>query len=179
MAAPVLIDRFYVRGRGHNPGSNFYPSPFTAPCWSHPGLVMEWPTNEHYFQAAKAANESDALWIATASTPFQAKVRGGNRRLAKIDKWDEQRFRVMRAGLDLKFVLGQPWTDWLLATGDAMLVEGNTWNDKTWGCTPDANGRFTIGENWLGYMLMARRAVLRAEMLSGTSTQLRLGDTTD
>lgn len=44
----------------------------------------------------------------------------------------------------------------LVGTGDAMLVEGNTWGDKFWGvCRGE-------GENQLGKLLMERRAFLAA-----------------
>lgn len=39
----------------------------------------------------------------------------------------------------------------LLATGDAELVEGNTWGDRFWGV---CNG---VGQNWLGRLLMQVR----------------------
>jgi predicted NAD-dependent protein-ADP-ribosyltransferase YbiA (DUF1768 family) len=38
----------------------------------------------------------------------------------------------------------------LLATGDAELIEGNTWNDVWWG----VNEKTGKGENWLGKILM-------------------------
>jgi predicted NAD-dependent protein-ADP-ribosyltransferase YbiA (DUF1768 family) len=43
----------------------------------------------------------------------------------------------------------------LLATGDAELVEGNTWGDRFWGVCA---GR---GQNHLGRLLMAIRAEIR------------------
>ena len=45
----------------------------------------------------------------------------------------------------------------LLATGDAVLVEGNTWNDVVWGV--NQNG---VGENHLGKILMRIRDEIRA-----------------
>ena len=48
-------------------------------------------------------------------------------------------------------------TEALLDTGDAELIEGNTWNDTTWGV---CNGK---GLNWLGKILMIARAQLKLE----------------
>jgi len=44
----------------------------------------------------------------------------------------------------------------LLDTGDQELVEGNFWNDFTWGV---CNG---VGKNWLGKMLVELRKRLVA-----------------
>jgi predicted NAD-dependent protein-ADP-ribosyltransferase YbiA (DUF1768 family) len=46
----------------------------------------------------------------------------------------------------------------LLDTGDAQLVEGTYWHDQVWGVDITTG----IGRNWLGTLLMARRAELRA-----------------
>ena len=43
----------------------------------------------------------------------------------------------------------------LLATGDALLIEGNTWNDRYWGV---CRGK---GENRLGILLMLVREDLQ------------------
>ena len=43
----------------------------------------------------------------------------------------------------------------LLDTGDAELIEGNWWNDTTWGV---CNG---VGENRLGKLLMQIRAEIK------------------
>ena len=45
----------------------------------------------------------------------------------------------------------------LLDTGDAELVEGNTWGDKVWGVCNDE------GENRLGKILMRIRSEIREE----------------
>ena len=54
----------------------------------------------------------------------------------------------------------------LKATGDGQIVEGNTWGDTFWGV---CGGR---GQNWLGRLLMERRALLQApdaQLCGGTS----------
>jgi hypothetical protein len=60
----------------------------------------------------------------------------------------------MEAVLVLKFARGSALAKKLVATGDRELVETNEWGDQFWGV---CGGR---GENWLGRLLMARRARL-------------------
>ena len=45
----------------------------------------------------------------------------------------------------------------LLATGEAQLIEGNTWNDRYWG----VDVRSGIGKNHLGKILMKVRSELK------------------
>ena len=61
----------------------------------------------------------------------------------------------------------------LIDTGDAELIEGNTWNDNYWGmcgCTR-CRSEGTKGLNKLGKILMAERARLQA----ATSTETEEG----
>ena len=54
-----------------------------------------------------------------------------------------------------KFLYNVKLADKLLATEDAILIEGNTWDDVFWGV---CDGK---GENWLGKILMDVRTELR------------------
>lgn len=127
--------------------SNFFPSVIVAP-------EMSYPTVEHYFQAMKTTDHDERREIAHASTAAQAKLFG--RRAALRPDWEQIKIPVMRAALRTKFAADSEFATLLLSTGDALLVEGNTWNDQFWGVS---NGQ---GHNWLGHLLMARRAELRA-----------------
>jgi hypothetical protein len=54
----------------------------------------------------------------------------------------------------------------LLASGDADLVEGNTWHDQTWGdCCCGRRACSGLGANRLGRMLMELRDELRQSVL--------------
>ena len=56
--------------------------------------------------------------------------------------------------------------DKLLATGDANLVEGNTWHDNYWGictCSKCINSPVVDGKNKLGTILMKVRDSIREE----------------
>lgn len=140
---PARIDRFVG---DHRWLSNF----FVCPVRDEQGRV--YASIEHAYQAAKATTEEDRLRIASAPSPTKAKHYG-----AKLDLppgWNDRRLSVMRALLADKFAAGTELAARLLATGDAVLIEGNTWGDRFWG----VDG---IGENHLGRLLMERRAQLQ------------------
>ena len=83
------------------------------------------------------------------------------RRVKLRPDWENVKNEVMRELLMVKFGSGK-LREWLLATGDEKLVEGNTWHDNYWGSCicPRCRNR---GRNELGKTLMAIRQVLRDE----------------
>lgn len=134
----TVIDRF--RGE-HEFLSNFFRFPV-----EYEGIVF--PTVEHAFQAAKTLDTGERTDIANASTPSIAKAKG--RRVGLRPDWERVKIGVMEDILRSKFsdpVLRES----LEATGDTMLIEGNTWGDQFWGV---ADGK---GENQLGKALMRVR----------------------
>lgn len=114
---------------------------------------LRWASVEHYYQAMKAILPEEREAIRLAPTPGQAKKLG--RRCQLRPNWEEIKIQVMRTGLRAKFVPSNADGRYLISTGQALLIEGNTWGDKFWGCVGG------IGENWLGHLLMARRAEVR------------------
>lgn len=127
---------------------------------------------EHLFQAMKTENKRKAQEILDASTPAKAKVLG---RLVKLrPDWEDIKDDVMEMILRLKFC-DPDLRQQLLDTGDAILVEGNTWNDRYWGACwlyvehsrltneqaehlwDFKNGKYLIGQNKLGKLLMKLR----------------------
>lgn len=111
------------------------------------------PTAEHAYQSSKVNSLSMQATLATTGTPGAAKRAGRNAELRH--DWDEIRLHIMRGILAVKFQPDSTLAVQLLATGEQMLVEGNYWNDRFWGV---CKGQ---GRNWLGHLLMARRAELR------------------
>lgn len=149
---PTRIDRSVGEFRWL---SNF----FVSPVRDEQGRV--YASVEHAYQAAKATTEKDRLRIASAPSPTKAKHYG-----AKLDLapgWDARRPDVMRRLLADKFAPGSELAAKLIATGDAVLIEGNTWGDRFWG-TVDGEG-----ENHLGRLLMERRAQLHTARPDGDS----------
>jgi hypothetical protein len=136
----------------HSPGSNFWLSPIPAPR----GRIA--PSVEHYVQAAKSLDHGVQDEILAAATPGEAKRLG--RKVQLRPGWDERRFGVYRRALAAKFAPGTPLAAWLLATLPYAIAEGNTWGDRFWGQVRE-DGTW-VGENWLGVLLMARRAELVA-----------------
>ena len=128
--------------------SNFYEAPVE---WE--GIT--YPSNEHAFQAAKVINPVKRLEIAAAATPGQAKRMGRSVNLRH--DWEQVKYNVMLDIVLAKFHQHSDLAEALLDTGDADLIEGNWWNDTTWGV---CNG---VGTNWLGKILMSVRAQLKLE----------------
>lgn len=112
-----------------------------------------YPSVEHAYQAAKTEDEQQRRKIRSAKTASMAKHLGKYVPLRM--GWDAHRISVMRDLLWQKFSSNPTLKQSLLATGEAELIEGNTWHDHFWGV---CNGR---GENHLGKLLMALREELR------------------
>ena len=140
--APERIDRF----RGDYAFlSNFHRHRFD---WRG----RTYPTSEHAFQSAKSRDDRERERIRAASSPAEAKRLG--RRADLRCEWEQVKDDVMHSVLQAKFAV-PALRDALLATGDAELVEGNTWGDVYWGV---CGGR---GRNQLGRTLMRIRDDIR------------------
>ena len=149
-SAPRRIDRF--RGE-HAFLSNFHRATFR---WRG----RDWPTAEAAFAASKTLDERERERIRTAPSPGHAKRLG--RRVKLRPDWEPIKNDVMRSLLEAKFAVPE-LRDALLTTGDAELVEGNTWGDAYWGV---CNGR---GRNQLGRTLMRIRDDIRRNAQGGPS----------
>lgn len=108
---------------------------------------------EHAYQAAKATTYKDREWIALATRPGLAKKRG--RTIVIRSNWEACKLQVMEFFVRQKFTKHTDLKKLLLETGDAELIEANTWGDTFWG---RCNG---IGENHLGKILMKVREELK------------------
>lgn len=135
------IDKFY---REYAFLSNFYQSPMEIN-----GII--YPTNEHFFQATKMTNLNDHNVIVSCSSPGQAKRIA--RSLPKRPDWEKVRDNFMLFGLRMKFQIPK-LKEKLIETGDAELIEGNSWGDTYWGVCKG------VGQNRLGGLLMQVRGEL-------------------
>lgn len=107
---------------------------------------------EHAYQAHKTLDPWSRKLIREAKTPGEAKKLGQSVQLR--GDWDVVKVDLMRSFVKKKFE--NPFLrPMLVATGDAELVEGNTWNDTFWGVCRG------VGQNWLGRILMEVRDELR------------------
>ena len=112
-------------------------------------------STEHIYQAYKAESFADFERIRTSPSCRGAKTIGGKIKLR--DGWDDLKLEVMYYALILKFHQSKELRQKLLDTGDAILIEGNTWGDRYWGV---CNG---VGENMLGGLLEEVRDIASIE----------------
>ena len=127
--------------------SNFYESTIYVDGKRYPSV-------EHAYQAHKTLDEISQKIIREAKTPGLAKKLGSAVQLRP--DWESQKIALMRSFIKKKFE--NPFLrHLLLATGDAELIEGNTWNDVFWGV---CRGK---GQNWLGQILMETREEIKKE----------------
>jgi len=120
---------------------------------------VQYPTVEHAYQAAKTLEPAEREKIRGASTPGLARKMG--RKVAKRPDWPDLKVDLMRDLVRQKFEGQRDLKKSLLATGDAELVEGNTWHDNFWGNCRCARCASTPGQNWLGRILMDVRRHLQ------------------
>lgn len=118
---------------------------------------MTYRSVEHAYQAAKTSDLDIRHAIASCRYPGTAKKLG--RKIDLRPNWEEQRILVMHQLLSVKFAPGTALAEQLLATGEDILIEGNTWGDTFWG---QCDGK---GKNWLGELLMRRRDQLRGRVV--------------
>jgi ribA/ribD-fused uncharacterized protein len=129
--------------------SNYHPQPV---FWRG----IQFPTNEHAYQADKSPDGCIREIFATLQKPRFAQLLG--QVIQCRPDWGEDKLRVMLEINRLKFA-NESLREMLLATGNGELVEGNTWHDNFWGtCTCEKCGN--RGQNNLGKILMQIRQEL-------------------
>ena len=127
--------------------SNFYEAPV-----EYQGIL--YLNNEAAFQAQKCMTDEEKK--AFAGLPANKAKRLGRQVQLRPD-WEIVKAGIMEEIVRAKFAQNEELAYRLLATGDAELEEGNTWNDTFWG-THLKTGK---GENHLGKILMKVRAELQ------------------
>lgn len=127
--------------------SNFWPANIT-----HDGIW--YPTVEHAFVGAKTLDFAQRWEISQLEKAGDAKRAG--RQLQLRPDWEQVKVAIMDELCLLKFLGHTELKHQLLATGEAQLIEGNTWGDTFWGVCQGT------GRNELGKILMGVRSKLRA-----------------
>lgn len=125
---------------------------------------VDYPSGEHGFTAAKSLDPTIRAHILMAATPREAKRLGSRNGIVDLrPDWDTRvRYEVMGQVISSKFAHGTEAAEFLLGTGDEVLVETNTWHDTHWGhCTCEQH-RAWPGRNELGLALMRQRELLRS-----------------
>lgn len=128
--------------------SNFFTAPVT---WE--GRTYQ--NNEAAFQSAKCIKDSQRDKF-TQLDPSRAK-RAGRNVLLRQD-WEDIKEQVMYEVCFAKFTQNPDLGKKLVETGDAILVEGNDWNDRVWGMVKG------VGQNKLGKILMRIREEIKDEL---------------
>lgn len=144
--------------------SQWYPAAFEVDG-------VNYATAEHWMMAAKARlfNDLDALAkILVAPTPATAKALGRQVRNFDDTTWKANARRLVTEGNVAKFTQHEQLGEFLLSTGDAVLVEAAP-RDCIWGIglgqdNPKALHPDTWrGQNLLGLALMDVRSELRSK----------------
>lgn len=131
------------------------------------GVVYK--TAEHWMMAEKARlfKDEDALKVILATeTPIDAKA--GGRLVKGFDPaaWDERKFEIVVEGNQHKFGQHEVLKEYLLGTGDRVLVEASP-RDTIWGIGMGGSNPLATdpeqwrGENLLGFVLMEVRDKLK------------------
>ncbi|MFJ8494035.1 NADAR family protein [Streptomyces sp. NPDC094038] len=163
----------YLHFWGHRPRPD---GQVSASClsqwWPSPFVVdgVEYATAEHWMMAGKARLFGDPeaeRAVLAAAHPAEAKKAGRLVRGFDESIWTRERFRIVAEGSAHKFAAEPELRDYLLSTGDRVLVEASP-VDRIWGIglaatAPAAEdpGRWR-GLNLLGFALMEAREQLRA-----------------
>lgn len=133
--------------------SNFYPIKMV-----YDGI--EYQSSEAAFQAQKTLDIEQRKKFSNL-TPEQSKRLG--RSLKLRDDWEKVKDNVMYDILTYKFE-DDILKDKLLATGNRVLFEGNTWEDRYWGVVNDDG--ILHGKNVLGKALMDLRSTIRFNIIN-------------
>jgi ribA/ribD-fused uncharacterized protein len=143
--------------------SQWWPSPFVIDG-------VRYATAEHWMMAGKARLFGDAeaeRQALDAGSPAAAKRAGRLVRGFDDAIWERERSAIVRAGSVHKFGQNAELRDFLLATGDRVLVEASPL-DRVWGIGLAADDEraqdpaLWRGLNLLGFALMEAREELRA-----------------
>lgn len=138
--------------------SQWWPSPFTVDG-------VEYATAEHWMMASKARlfgdTEAEEKTV-TAANPAVAKKAGRLVRGFDESLWERERFGIVVEGSVHKFAAHADLREFLLGTGDRVLVEASPL-DRVWGIGLAADDERAAdperwrGPNLLGFALMEAR----------------------
>ena len=131
---------------------------------------MVFSSSEQYFQYHKAVYHDDhvsARQIMITDDPAQCKYIGSTVHIPDMKNWEDKARDIMYTGCLAKFTQNPKHRDFLLSTGDTVLIEANS-SDKFWsaGLKLSDDNLFKQnswkGKNYLGVVLMEVRDKLKA-----------------
>jgi len=157
---------------GHQPARN---GAITKTCfsqWFEAEFVIDgtrYPTAEHFMMAEKArlfGDERALDRILQSPNPAVAKAAGREVQAFDEEVWADKRWDIVVRANDAKFSQNAPLRDFLLSTGEQVLVEASP-VDFVWGTGFAADSPYAevpsewTGMNLLGFALMEVRSRLR------------------
>lgn len=124
---------------------------------------------EQYMMAEKARVFGDnGMWAKIMSTDSPKVIKQYGRQIKGFDSviWDKVKLHIVRNGNYAKFTQNENLRNFILSTGDAVLVEASPY-DRIWGVGISANDsgiyntKYWRGSNLLGFSLMQVRDEIR------------------
>jgi ribA/ribD-fused uncharacterized protein len=107
-----------------------------------------YPTVEHYFQSMKFPNSKIGNIIRNASSPDQAQQLAKEYKDDRRNDWSKVKENIMLFALQVKVKTHPDVREFLLATGNATLVEESP-IDEYWGIGPSGCGQNRMGNLWM------------------------------
>lgn len=152
-ALPPVLPFYEHQPTGPGPGpwvlTQWWPSPFHVEG-------VRYPTAEHWMMAAKArtfGDEHALQQVLAVSHPEQAKRLGRGVRGFDSAAWAAVAYGVVVEGNRHKFTASGPDRDYLLGTGDAVLVEASP-VDLIWGSGRGEEALDLLPSRWTGRNLL-------------------------
>jgi len=164
----------YIHFWGHSNDTKAEVGHFCLSQWFELPFAFEgvtYKTTEHWMMSQKAKLFKDSEIydkILLAKTPGEAKDLGRQVRHFDTKVWMQHRWEIVKKGNMLKFGQNEKFKNYLLQTGERILVEASP-VDNIWGIglAKDAENindiRAWTGLNLLGFILMEVRDELRKE----------------
>ena len=163
----------YIHFVGHQPSKD---GSITKSCFSQwwdseftDEMGLYYKTAEQFMMLQKAklfGDEVSLEKILKSTTPIEAKELGRKVKGFDPESWDRCKFNIVVHGNMLKFSQNESLKEFLLSTGDKILVEAAHY-DPVWGIGMRANHvnacipEKWAGENLLGFALMEVREQLK------------------
>lgn len=135
--------------------SNMHVSPFVF-------NGVECESVEHEYQASKAINRDNAIWIRQSKDPYEAKRRG--RTVPCRKDWDTVKLSIMFNLVLAKFSQNNKLARQLKEETE-VLTEYNYWHDNFWGSCTCGRVGCGKGKNHLGWILLRVRDALLTQDL--------------
>lgn len=111
------------------------------------------------FVAAKTKNQRIRYELSKLKAYESGKAKILGRQIKLRENWDLMRFPIMTKLVDQKFDYPK-FSEKLLLTGGAEIIEGNYWHDNFWGDCYCKKCKDIPGQNKLGKILMKKRSTL-------------------